>query len=538
MADINTVPLGQAGTGAAFLLGPSKALDNWISQDQRNRQVRQANAAAQAQFNQNIAKSYSTNAIKAPLGQAYRAEVLGDVEKLNKVGAQYLAQGFDVYNPNYNDKNQVAAHNQYLADRNILEQKIAAQKAYDTHVKDQREAYSKDPFGYENQPDNIFTDFEKNNTLQNVVTNGMSYPTLQKTFDYDKNVRNQIPVMDRDETKVVGNDRITTKVADVPRITSFAKNLLSSGPNRNYLEKEIGGSLDGLLFETDEALVKKALDSEFRSPTGMQMMAELRNQDKVPAFGTPQYDKFLNDAVKEQLKAENKYDKVLSNAVQDGIAKVNPDYKKIPDFSLAREQRQQRAAALAEENARMKRTRFSERKTGGQNDEAVLYRQKTVDDMLNGVEGSGERFKAIVSAMPGYDKDKVENMIGSQGNFLEIRIPEKVVEKSDASGTPKQTITPAYTVTIDKRSPEGKLKLNRLLSDITGENVSESKFQTGNATGKVKGAIQTERDRQAAKPTKTVPVSKIESLVGKKGYEGYSKKELIDYYKGLGYTIK
>jgi len=131
----------------------------------------------------------------------------------------------------------------------------------------------------------------------------------------------------------------------------------------------------------------------------------------------------------------------------------------------------------------------------GAADEATLYRQKTVNDMLSGVAGSGERFKAIVSAMPGYDQNAVKNMIGSKGNFIEVRVPKKVTESYDAEGKVKMKETPAYTVTIDKRSPEGKLKLNRLLSDITGENVSESKFQTGNAAGKVKGAIQTERDR-------------------------------------------
>lgn len=37
---------------------------------------------------------------------------------------------------------------------------------------------------------------------------------------------------------------------------------------------------------------------------------------------------------------------------------------------------------------------------------------------------------------------------------------------------------------------------------------------------------------------KVVSVDKINSLVGKKGYEGYTKQELIDYYKAQGFTIK
>ena len=39
-------------------------------------------------------------------------------------------------------------------------------------------------------------------------------------------------------------------------------------------------------------------------------------------------------------------------------------------------------------------------------------------------------------------------------------------------------------------------------------------------------------------PPKTVSASTIKSLVGKKGYEGYTEKELMDYYKSQGYIIK
>lgn len=37
---------------------------------------------------------------------------------------------------------------------------------------------------------------------------------------------------------------------------------------------------------------------------------------------------------------------------------------------------------------------------------------------------------------------------------------------------------------------------------------------------------------------KEASLSTIRSLVGKKGYEGYTEKELVDYYKSQGYTIK
>jgi len=40
------------------------------------------------------------------------------------------------------------------------------------------------------------------------------------------------------------------------------------------------------------------------------------------------------------------------------------------------------------------------------------------------------------------------------------------------------------------------------------------------------------------KSLKTISVDRIKSLVGTKGYEGYTEQELIDYYKSQGYDIK
>jgi len=39
-------------------------------------------------------------------------------------------------------------------------------------------------------------------------------------------------------------------------------------------------------------------------------------------------------------------------------------------------------------------------------------------------------------------------------------------------------------------------------------------------------------------PTKEVPISKLQSLVGTKGYEGYTLDELKQYYRSQGYTVK
>lgn len=345
-----------------FLLGGSRALQNWIAQDKRNTQVNQYNTQQQKEFDANLAKSYNTNRIKTPIGQAYQQEILSDVQKLNDVGAKYLAQGFDVYNPNFRDPKQVAAHNQYLQDKAMVESKIAARSDYEKTVDAERKEYQKNPYGFDNTPDDVYSQFEKSNTLNDIVNKGIQYPSLQRTFDYNKNVAGQIPVIKPNVAETLeGNEKIIKETANIPVITAAAERVLNVGPNRNWVEKEIGGSIDGLLKTIDENAIRKALDSEFRSPTSLDMMAELKNKGKVPAFGTPQYDKFLDDATNEQLKAEKRYDKILSDAVQIGMEKSDPTYKRVADFSLATEQRAREAAARARRGEQREITRFNER---------------------------------------------------------------------------------------------------------------------------------------------------------------------------------
>ena len=162
--------------------------------------------------------------------------------------------------------------------------------------------------------------------------------------------------------------------------------------------------------------------------------------------------------------------------------------------------------------------------------ESELYRKQWIDSMVKGEPGSGEYLKSIVAAQGEYTEPL---KIRKVGDVIKIGVPQKTVMSFDVDGKPKAKVIPGRVVDVNTKDPADKSKLNNLLNELTKEKISESKFQTGNASGKIKTTTPA-----TAKPSKTVPLSKIEGLVGKKGYEGYTKKELVDYYKSQGYTIK
>lgn len=118
-----------------------------------------------------------------------------------------------------------------------------------------------------------------------------------------------------------------------------------------------------------------------------------------------------------------------------------------------------------------------------------LYRQQLVEGMLNGVPGTGEEIGAIMKAKGGYDKGLSIKTYPNDPNKITITVPSRTISKTkqNKGGEIEETATfeDAKTLTFNKNKAEDKVKLNQLISDITGENVNLSKFRSGNPSGKV-----------------------------------------------------
>jgi hypothetical protein len=101
----------------------------------------------------------------------------------------------------------------------------------------------------------------------------------------------------------------------------------------------------------------------------------------------------------------------------------------------------------------------------------------------------------------------------------DVLIPAKNVSTSVIRSQSKEDV-PATTAYI-QRSIDESTKLNKKYKS----EVRSKSTATGKPAPAPKGG------------NKTVPLSSIKGLVGKAGYEGYTEKELVDYYKSQGYTI-
>lgn len=362
----NTVPLGQEGTGAAQILGPNRALQYALGKMQRDQdrlyqqqeQYQQRQRAYGDQFQKTL---FEMNELaNSPMFQGDFAALTNN---LVKQGAELRAQGINPYNPNQTPESMQAVQ-QWTSDMNKIKQaKTLVDNIY-AERKSLVNKYNSNPSSYDFDEYTKIKDFEKNFNLQDVVEGRAQLPALSEIYDIGKGlttkygeVYTQGSVMDTDPT--TGQPiRREVREADKPRIAQIINSEFTSGtPAANEVNRRLrnqfgeGASMSGLLGTTDKDQIRSVLDAEFRNNTSeSNPVVELMARGKVPSLGSEEYNRFLDDAVNEQLKAERILDDAKQQAANSLIGKVNTKDTWKFDFSLQREQRQRESHASSQAN--------------------------------------------------------------------------------------------------------------------------------------------------------------------------------------------
>lgn len=182
-----------------------------------------------------------------------------------------------------------------------------------------------------------------------------------------------------------------------------------------------------------------------------------------------------------------------------------------------------------------------------QSAQGATYRQDLVNRMLSGVPGSGEELKAITQGKSNLS-GPITYFTTRKPNEIGIQVPAYTKFDAITGNTIK---VPGRAITINKDDRKNAaLTVNQIINDLTGEKVQPSQLLTEGGKKKVAGGrgassltptpAQPAATKEKAPTTnkKSTTLDKINAMVGKPGFEGYTAKELADYYKGQGYTIK
>ena len=273
------------------------------------------------------------------------------------------------------------------------------------------------------------------------------------------------------------------------------------------------GSTGRNVYPTNDTAVETIATKILSGPNAQEQLVEI---------GIDPTDKFAPEKLSSFIKQQNDgFGKFLTQSADYADARVgksNAVSYKDEDQAMKRER-------LALSRASGERAERSANKSTGSDQET--YRQQWVDDMWSGKEGSGEKLKSIVGAKAGYDKDLG---IIVKGDKITFNIPSKTSVTINDEGEEKSKTIPGRTVTVDKNKPEDKQKLNTLISDLTGENINPTKFNTVGGKGK-------EQRTQTAPSSAPKSITRSE-LSKRAAASGYSASEYEKLLKQRGIKIQ
>lgn len=359
----NTVPLGQAGTGGAFILGPNRALQYALQQ----RQEREGRiAAGEQQFYQRQA-SYNNQFQKTlmEMGQLAETPMFQEdfahlTNELVRQGGEMMARGINPFNPHQSDDSRSAVQ-QWNTEYNQLRSAKAMVDVMHKDIQDQIKRYENNPDDYDIEDFNEIRDFQNNNSLEDILSGQVRVPRMSRSLRIGEEIAKQYGPITRAVEEMYVNEqgqemRRSGVEADMDRIAYIANSQIN--PNTQYgrevnrrLRREFGdeASMDGLLMTTDRDEVRDTLDRQFRNQGERSPIVELMASGIDARPGTPEYESFLEQATNEQLRAEQIYADAVNEAGMALQTRVNPTVTERADFTYAN---QRRADASASRSAR------------------------------------------------------------------------------------------------------------------------------------------------------------------------------------------
>ena len=349
MAEYNSVPLGRAGTGAAFILPESQAANRLLDTIDHNRQVEERNRLLRQQQAQQLAQDWQKNQLKVEGGLYWQPEFEKRYENHLQKGIKLRQMGINPYKINPNDPNQVAIAQQYLLERQGIESDIAARKAKESAIADQMKLIKSDPTAFRPKSvkeinDYINLPFEK--------AKGLQVPTLEKAFDRENEFFKLADPATISEEKIVqeGNNEFTVKrkVLDKPKTRAAAESILRTNPRgRNFIEDEIGVSIDEVVKYPDtlEGNLKQIKDV-YDNNRPIRDKWAVQYGITSPEQAKPLIEKLAT----ENYAKKKKYNSLLDDFEKRASLRVDPSESKLPYFGNRDQQ-------IQEENLRLAKAR-------------------------------------------------------------------------------------------------------------------------------------------------------------------------------------
>lgn len=499
--------------GAGIVLPESQSADYAIDQIGKYGLLQQQNYARQKQYQAQTNKDFADNQLKIAPGLQYQSELNGLAQKWYDKGVQYRRQGFDPFNADYSKPDQAAAAQEYLGEKQHLENLSDLAKGVDADYK------AKSAAADEGKLDG-FDDYQKalqGHTLQSLYASGgiNSLPNLYKPVDLsavDKSytIKPQTRQVDTELAPGVTNTE-TQHYVNMPQAAMTYEQILNNQPgSAKYLAKKGIGNPKGLYtymghnmlrdpnnpedyghidepgiyhqmatdYLTDPNLIKQlpdqvkqriinggtdAVPKQPGTPFNTDSAASAAFQQPYNPAQDPDYQKFIGDKFDQQIAQERGY----QNEIQSGIM------RKLPSVDLGSTSKLD--ATMANLALRKQNTSMGWQRLADENSNAAITRARWQANVAN--TGTREKWitdiqnmntdavKTLSSALTEVTGSK---MIPTKGGFT-VQIPE-TVPNTNAKGNidpinPKKVIMHNYEVS-KYSGKAGRMQIEQILNKL------------------------------------------------------------------------
>lgn len=485
---------------------------------------------------QKLAESYRDNALKVQSGKLWSNEIAQLAQQHYNRGLGYRRSGRDIYNQLDPD------HESYMTERAKLQSLMDYAKGVETDVIKQLEAYrGAVPGTYDPRSVNELNEFISGTSAMDAYTAGRQAPHLRKQFDPMSPLKGVNAIIN--ETQVVdGNVRRKTVDVDRGATERLVLNRYMNDPaGAEYLNQITGGiparemaSIPGTMQE-NIAAIREEYEG---NPILRQQMAEDLG---ISSVDSPEFQQAATMIAMERLNAKNRYNQFLDRAIGSlGVTRAlgvteTPDTT-AESMRLRREQlalsRQREARLSAEAGKSTSRDITFVGKENipvgstGQGNSGKTPVRNAVNFYNTTVSVTGGDAYNMNSRRPYPDVPSISGKIVKLGEYPFDTTTGELLDESQVTDNPN----------VEYR------KMAQIDSD--GVNVLVPASKVPSTLPKEKQAMVTEfldagttQPQQSEAPKKTATKAQIQALVGQPGYEGYSEKELIEYYRSQGYTI-
>ncbi len=502
---INTVPQGIAGTGNATIYGDNPVAVQFgnqlaaLRQNQYNDEVLKQKAAEQQ------AALYRANQLKVQGGMLWAPEI-------SKLEQDHIQNGIALQQKGVNPYGSSPDALAYQQRQLEIEAKQDFRKAVEDQAKE-REKYIQANID-KLDPNDIkkYHDYLGSAKLDDAFNGNFALPEIRTQFRVNDLIKDVKPATQQvDYTDPQTNIKSSKKFLDFDTTADAILGKMNQDDRgRAELDKLTSGMPVNELrtFSTDLTGNRERVRRELLG--NPKQLMDLAKEGIVP--GTPQMDNLVDGIAKEQTVAKRKFDEGINglvSSVSGGLAQFDKSEqvkKDLSDQTLAERIRHDKEM---EARARASEARLAAKAGKDEAGDVSTVRQKIVNDIFDGVDGSGEAIKGMVDGSlkmrdknialhvtvqdePGhYSKGKAT----PDGRYIKFTIPKHTEET--AAGTTKEV--PENVIVFDKTRPEDKVKMNQFINEVSGENVNTSTLLSEKGKKLITGEKGVPKIREAGK---------------------------------------